>query len=125
MWFIFKIIRKIQDRTKNSCGVLFVGTNDLYDLLNKVKYGFPYITSRIGYLEKLDALKAEDVEQLVIQYYPKITKELMKFISKTCNYNSRSIQNLLDLSFEITTKQGIELSNDVIEAAKDKLLIWF
>ena len=120
---IFKIIRKIQDRTKNSCGVLFVGTNDLYDLLNKVKYGFPYITSRIGYLEKLDALKAEDVEQLVIQYYPKITKELMKFISKTCNYNARAIQNLLDLSFEITTKQNIELSQDVIEAAKDKLLI--
>ncbi len=120
---IFKIIRKIQDRTKNSCGVLFVGTNDLYDLLNKVKYGFPYITSRIGYLEKLDALKAEDVERLVIQYYPKITKELLKFISKTCNYNARAIQNLLDLSFEITTKQNIELSQDVIEAAKDKLLI--
>ena len=98
---IFKAIRKIHDKTKNSCGILFVGTNDLFDLLKKVKNGFPYITSRIGYVEKLDALKQEDIEQLVTQYYPSIAKDLIKFIAKTCNYNARAIQNLLDLSFAL------------------------
>ena len=135
--FITNIIKKLEknkyliiiDEAENlkidSCGILFVGTNDLFDLLKKVKNGFPYITSRIGYVEKLDALKQEDIEQLVTQYYPSIAKDLIKFIAKTCNYNARAIQNLLDLSFEITTNQNIELSQDVVEAAKDKLLIWF
>lgn len=120
---IFKILRKIHDKTKNSCGILFVGTNELFELLKKVKYGFPYITSRIGYLEKLNALKMDDIEKLVIQYYPTVEKKLIITIAKTCNYNARAIQNLLDLCFEITSKNNIELDVDVIDSAKENLLI--
>ncbi len=120
---IFKIIRKIHDRTKNNCGILFVGTEELFELLNKVKNGFPYITSRIGYMEKLDALKIVDIEKLVLQYYPTADKKLIQIIAKTCHYNARAIQNLLDLCFEITNNQQIELNIDVIESAKENLLI--
>jgi len=120
---IFKIIRKIHDRTKNNCGVLFVGTPELRILLSKVQSGFPYISSRIGYVEKLDYLKIEDAKKLIIQYFPNCSDELIQMISKQCNYTARNIQNILDLCIDITKSNKIELNQDVIEAAKDKLLI--
>lgn len=120
---IFKTIRKLHDKTKNSCGILFVGTGALYDLLKKVKYDFPYVTSRIGYMKKLDALKINDIEKLVLQYYPNADKKLIQTIAKTCNNNARAIQNLLDLCFEITSEQNIDLDIDVIDSAKEDLLI--
>lgn len=120
---IFKILRKIHDKTKNSCGILFVGTEALFELLKRVKNGFPYITSRIGYLERLNTLKFDDIEKLIIQYYPNVDKKLITTIAKTCNYNARAIQNLLDLCFEITSKNNIELDVDVIDSAKENLLI--
>lgn len=120
---IFKIIRKIHDRTKNNCGVLFIGTGELQDLLSKVKNGFPYISSRIGYLERLDALKLADIEKLVFQYFPKCSEQMLKLIARYSGYNARSIQNLLDLCLDIIQSNNIELDSDVIESAKEKLLI--
>lgn len=119
----FKALRKIFDRAKNSCGLLFVGTEELQDLLMKVKHGFPYISSRIAYLERLDALKIGDVEKLVIQYFPDCTDSLIQYIAKTCNYNARAIQNLLDLCLDIVQSNKIILDTDVIDAAREKLLI--
>lgn len=120
---IFKIIRKIHDKTKNSCGILFVGTEELFELLQRVKHGFPYVTSRIGYMVKLDALNSADIDKLIFQYYPNADKKLLQIIARTCNYNARAIQNLLDLCFEITSNNNIELNIDVIDSAKENLLI--
>ncbi|MBQ2872341.1 AAA family ATPase [bacterium] len=120
---IFKILRKIHDKTNNSCGILFVGTYELFELLKKVKNGFPYITSRIGYITKIDSLSLSDVESLVVQYYPNCSKELIKTIAVVSHYNARAVQNLLDLCLEITTSEKIELSVDVIDASREKLLI--
>lgn len=120
---IFKIIRKIHDKTKNNCGILLIGTDALYEILKKVKNGFPYITSRIGYITKLDSLKLDDVEKLTTQYFPNISKKLISFIAKSCHFNARAIQNLLDLCVEIMASNNTELNEDVIEAAKENLLI--
>ena len=120
---VFKTIRKIHDRTKNNCGVLFVGTDELRALLQKVQSGFPYISSRIGYLEKLDALKMNDIEKLVHQYFPSCNDRLVQYIAISTNYNARSIQNLLDLCFDFVKSENIELDIDVIDAAREKLLI--
>lgn len=120
---IFKIVRKIHDRTKNNCGVLFVGTPELRTLLSKVQSGFPYISSRIGYVEKLDTIKISDAEKLITQYFPNCSNELITALAKQCNYIARNIQNMLDLCLDITKSNNIELNIDVIEAAKDKLLI--
>lgn len=120
---IFKIIRKIHDRTKNNCGVLFVGTHDLSMLLHRVKSGFPYISSRIGYIERLDAVGLKDVEKFVYQYFPNCNNKLVSLIAKSTNYNSRCIQNLLDICYDIVKSNDIELNTDVIETAREKLLI--
>ncbi len=120
---VFKTIRKIHDRTKNNCGILFVGTDELRALLLKVQSGFPYISSRIGYLEKLDALKTSDVEKLVHQYFPKCNEKLLQYLAISANYNARAIQNILDLCFDFVKSENIELDTDVIDAAREKLLI--
>ncbi|MBR1943115.1 AAA family ATPase [bacterium] len=120
---VFKVIRKLYDRTNNNCGVLFVGTTELKMLLLKVQSGFPYISSRIGYIEKLDTIKPEDASKLISQYFPNASMELIKFLSKQANLIARNIQNMLDLCLDITKSNNIDLSIDVIEAAKDKLLI--
>ena len=120
---IFKIIRKIHDKSKDYCGVLFVGTNELYELLRRVKNGFPYITSRIGYAVQLDALTIEDVKSLVNQYYPDCSADLIQKISKVCSKNARAVQNLLDICFDITSSKDIELNNGIIDTAKEKLFI--
>ncbi len=120
---IFKIIRKIHDKTKNNCGILFVGTNELRCLLSKVQSGFPYIASRIGYVEKLDSLNIPDIEKLIIQYFPNCSKTLINSFAKACNYNARNIQNMLDLCLDIIQSNNIELNIDVIETAREKLLI--
>ena len=119
----FKALRKIYDNCKDTCGLLFVGTGDLYSILLGIKNGFPYISSRIGYLEQLDALNPDDIEKLVHQYFPDCDNVLLKTIAKVCNRNARSIQNLLDLCLDITKSAKIELNLDVIEAAKGKLLL--
>lgn len=120
---IFKIIRKIHDKAKNNCGILFVGTNELRYLLSKVQSGFPYIASRIGYVEKLDSLNIPDIEKLIIQYFPNCSKSLMNTFAKACNFNARNIQNMLDLCLDIIQSNNIELNVDVIETAREKLLI--
>lgn len=121
---IFKIIRKIHDKTKNNCGVLFVGTYELRTLLSKVQSGFPYISSRIGYVEKLDTIKIEDSEKLITQYFPDCSNELINAISKQCNYIARNIQNLLDLCSDIMISNNIQkLDLDIVECAREKLLI--
>lgn len=74
-------------------------------------------------MERLNTLKPDDIEKLVIQYYPTVEKKLITTIAKTCNHNARAIQNLLDLCFEITSKNNIELDVDVIDSAKENLLI--
>ncbi|MBQ9149477.1 ATP-binding protein [bacterium] len=121
---IFKILRKIHDRTRENCGMLFVGTEELSILLQKVKYGFPYISSRIGYIERLDRLKIDDVEKLVKQYFPNTKSAIINLMAKTGNYNARNIQNLMDLCLDIMQSNNIEeLDADVIETAREKLLI--
>ena len=120
---IFKIIRKIHDKSKDYCGILFVGTNELYELLKRVKNGFPYITSRIGYAVQLDALTMDDIKSLVTQYYPKCSAELIQKISKSCSRNARAVQNLLDICSDITSSKNLELSSEIIETAREKLFI--
>ncbi len=120
---VFKIIRKIHDRTENSCGVLFVGTDELKVVLQKVKSGFPYISSRIGYVEQLDALKMPDIEKMVYQYFPACRNSLIKHIAVSTNYNARSIKNILDLCLDFVKSEKIGLDTDVIDAAREKLLI--
>ncbi len=121
---IFKVLRKIHDRTKNNCGLLFVGTEELSALLLKVRYGFPYISSRIGYIEQLDKLNIADVERLVLQYFPNCEKSLINKVATNCNYNARAIQNMLDLCVDIMKSNDITTLNiDVIDTAKEKLLI--
>lgn len=120
---IFKILRKIHDKTQNCCGILFVGTEVLFQLLLGIKHGFPYVTSRIGYIAKIDTLTPDDVEKLVLQYYPFCKKDVIKYIAKICKFNARAIQNLLDLCFDITNTEKIELNKDVIDSAKENLLI--
>ncbi|MCD8025332.1 MAG: ATP-binding protein [Candidatus Gastranaerophilales bacterium] len=120
---VFKVIRKIFDRAQNNCGILFVGTEELEALLLKVKSGFPYISSRIGYLEKLDTLKMQDVEKLVIQYFDYADKKLIEEIAKTANFNARGVQNLLDLCLDITKSRNIKLTIEIIEAMRERLLI--
>lgn len=119
----FKVLRKLYDRAEGSCGLLFVGTEELSILLMKVKSGFPYISSRIGYVERLDALSFKDVEALVFQYFPKCPEALVKYISKVTGSNARAVQNLLDLCLDITKSNRIGLDSDVIDAARGKLLL--
>lgn len=120
---IFKIIRKIFDKNKEYCGVLFVGTYELFELLKRVRNGFPYITNRIGYAAKLDDLNFEDVSKLVKQYYPNIDKTLIDYIAKSCKYNARNTQNILDLCYSFTSQGKDELNNTIIESAKESLFI--
>jgi len=120
---IFKIIRKIYDKNKENCGILFVGTHELYELLQRVRNGFPYITNRIGYASKLDDLSLEDEAKLIKQYYPNADKNIIEFAAKTCKYNARNTQNLLDLCFGFTSNKNTELSNEIILSAKGSLFI--
>lgn len=119
----FKIIRKIFDKSKEFCGILFVGTYDLFEQLKRVKCGFPYITSRIGYVAQLDALNINDISNLVLQYYPNCNNDLINRIAKVCNNNARAVQNLLDICFDVTSSKNIDLNTDIVETAREMLLI--
>ena len=88
-----------------------------------VRNGFPYITSRIGYAVQLDALNYEDIKNLVMQYYPECSAEAISKITKVSGKNARAVQNLLDICFDVTSAQGIDLNNEIIEAAKESLFI--
>lgn len=113
----FKALRKVFDKSKGSCGLLFIGTDDLKKTLLKIKDGFSYILSRVGYIERLNALEIDDIRKLVFQYFPDCDEVLLKVIAKSCDYNARAIQNLLDLSLDIIKSSKTELNTDVIESA--------
>ena len=119
---IFKILRKIHDKTKNNCGILFAGTHQLQELLLKTKKELPYISSRIGYVAKLEELNLNDVEELTLQYYPDSDKNRIKTFALYSRHNARHLQNILDLCFE-ATKTGGKLTNEIIEDARECLII--
>ena len=88
----------------------------------QAKKGFPYISSRIGYVARLEELKFSDIKELTVQYYPEISEGILRVIAAASRHNARHLQNLLDLCFE-TTKTGRELTLEIIEEAKEYLLI--
>lgn len=120
---VFKIIRKIHDRTEGALGVLFIGTEELFYLVQKVRNGFPYISSRIGYLEQLNNLDDNDIEKLVLQIFPNIDKSLIRDIGVRANYKARSVKNILDLCVSLTQSLNEKINSKIIAKAASMLLI--
>lgn len=118
----FRMLRKIHDRCNFSFGLLFVGTEKLYENLHRLRGEFSYITNRIGYVEKLDALKTSDVELLVKQVFPNCTSENIKTFESITNQNARVLFNTIKRTNDLLANGKVELCHKTISAARNMLL---
>lgn len=118
---VFRTLRKIHDRCRESCGLLFVGTERLYGNLAKRKGEFDYVLTRVSLKYQLKPLNKEDVKLLVKQVFPDVTEDLIKVFSEFTGNNARILFNTLKRSFNIVTNNNVELNADVIKEARGLL----
>lgn len=118
---VFRTLRKIHDRCRESCGLLFVGTERLYGNLAKRRGEFDYVLTRVSLKYQLKPLNKDDVKLLVKQVFPDVTDELIKVFSDVTGCNARILFNTLKRSSNIVTNNNVELNADVIQEARGLL----
>lgn len=118
---VFRTLRKIHDRCKGSCGLLFIGTERLYGNLAKRRGEFDYVLTRVSLKMHLKPLVLDDVRLLAKQIFPDATDGLIKQFSKYSTNNARILFNILRRSSDIINNNDTELNEEVIKEARGLL----
>lgn len=118
---VFRTLRKIHDRCNFTFGLLFVGTERLYNNLARMKGEFEYLTNRISCVENLQALKESDVKALVEQIFKNIADDCLKTFNEVSHSNARELFNLIKRTQDLINS-GSQLSPKTIFAASKFLM---
>jgi len=118
---VFRFLRKIHDRCNFTFGLLFVGTQRLYNNIAKMKGEFEYFTNRIAMVECLEHLKSEDVKALVSQIFPNSDNDVLKTFEAACNYNARELFNILKRTNDLI-RSGNNLEPATVKATTKMLV---
>lgn len=113
----FRVLRKIHDRCKGTCGLLFVGTETLADKLSKLGGEYDYLFTRFSYIDSLDALTQSDVKSFVTQIFPDCSDELINEFNFISRCNARILFNLLKRTADMTTSSKEPLNKKMIKSA--------
>lgn len=116
----FRILRKIHDRSEDTFGMLFVGTETLYANLLSLKGEYAYIANRIARVARLNKLTTKDVEMLVKQVFPSADSEIVKHFEVVTENNARILFNTLKTTKDFVNS-GLELNKDAIISARPGL----
>lgn len=118
---VFRTLRKIHDRCNFSFGLMFVGTERLYYNLARMRGELEYLTNRISCVENLQALKSNDINQLVKQIFTNIDECCLKAFEEICHCNARELFNLLKRTKDLINS-GYQLTPQTIKAASKFLI---
>lgn len=118
---VFRTLRKIHDRCKGSCGLLFIGTERLRTNLEKKKGEFDYVLNRVSLKIKLSQLNKGDVKLLVKQIFPDASDEMVDVFSEVTENNARVLFHTIKRSVDIIKENDVELNADVIKEAREML----
>lgn len=121
---VFRTLRKIHDQCEATIGLLFVGTEQLYFNMKRLRGDFVYITNRISHVEKIDHLNREDIKEIVEQVYPNCDELVLKAFEQCSGNNARVLFNILKRAkdIQITNKEEI-INVAMIASARSMLLI--
>ncbi len=118
---VFRTLRKIHDRCNFTFGILFVGTERLYNNLARMRGEFEYLTNRISCVENLQSLKDSDVKSIAEQVFPNLSEVCIKTFKDVAHSNARELFNLLKRTNDLI-KSGYELTPQTIHAASKFLI---
>ena len=113
----FRVLRKIHDRCKATCGLLFVGTETLANKLSKLGGEYDYLFTRFGYIDSLDNLTQADVKAFVTQIFPNCSDELVNEFNIIARCNARILFNLLKRTADMAASSKEPLNKKMIRAA--------
>ena len=116
----FTFLRGLHDDCENTFGLLFCGTEKLYNNLLKLKGDFAYLTSRIGYRFSLEKLKQEDVTALVESVIPDY--EIAQEIFSRSNGNARTVVKIANRSLRLAKDKNIKIDKAVIKSSITMLI---
>ena len=113
----FRVLRKIHDRCKATCGLLFVGTETLANKLSKLGGEYDYLFTRFGYIDSLDTLTQSDVKAFVTQIFPNCSDEMVNEFNIIARCNARILFNLLKRTADIAASSKEPLNKKMIKTA--------
>ncbi|MDD3236838.1 MAG: AAA family ATPase [Candidatus Gastranaerophilales bacterium] len=120
---VIRSLRKIHDRCSSTFGLLFVGTETLYQNLRKLRSEFNYLMNRIGYVGGLHPLDRGDVESLVRQIFPDCNEECLDAFVSCSQKNARVLFNILKRAKDLQRGTNDELNPKMIVSARGLLLV--
>lgn len=118
----FTTLRRLHDFSECSFGILFTGTQKLYNNLMRLKGEFLYLTSRIAFQHSLKDLTEEDVELIVKNVLPDADVDLVSDIYGKSNKNARVLTNVLKRALKLSKQHKTEINSDLIAASREMLI---
>lgn len=113
----FRVLRKIHDRCNGTCGLLFIGTEQLGNKLSSLKSEYMYIYTRFGYIDNLDNLTESDAKSMILQIFPNCEDNLVRLFYKVSMYNARVLFNLLKRVADMVRSSNESLNDKMIKSA--------
>lgn len=120
---VIRALRKIHDRCESTFGLLFVGTETLYQNLKRLRSEFNYIMNRVGYVTNLHPLDRGDVELLVRQIFPDCDDSCLRAFEAYCDKNARILFNTLKRTKDLQRSTDEALNPMMIASARKLLLV--
>lgn len=120
---VVRTLRKIHDRCESTFGLLFVGTETLYQNLKRLRSEYNYVMNRVGYVTSLHPLDKADIELLVKQVFPDCSDECLLSFESACDKNARILFNTLKRAKDIQISTKDTLNPKMIASARRMLLI--
>lgn len=120
---VIRSLRKIHDTCESTFGLLFVGTERLYQNLKRLRSEFDYLMNRVSYVCALHFLDKGDIEMLVKQVFPDCNEECLMIFENVCNKNARILFNTLKRAKDLQISTNEALNPKMITSARGLLLV--
>lgn len=117
----FKALRKLHDKSKDTFGLLFVGTHRLYHNLLRLKGDFEYLTNRIGYNHQLDNLQDADMRAITKTLIE--DEDLVTLCCEKSSGNARVLSKVIKRSIKLASMNNVQVNSAIIEQCRNMLIV--
>lgn len=115
-----ELLRRVHD--KAGIGILLVGMPRLLSNLRGKKGEYAQLYSRVGIAGKLESLRPQDTEKIILSAIPS-SNGLWKTFHEASNGNTRVLGKLLLRSVRVAELNGVPVSPDIISQTARLLVI--
>lgn len=116
-------LRRIQDLSGYTFGILFTGTYKFYNDLISLKGDYNYLTGRFNLKCELGKLTEQDISLLVKNAIPDADLDLIQEVYELSNNNARVLTNTIKNAYILAKQGNNSVDIELIKAGRNMLVV--